>query len=121
MLIVALMLNMFMMMEKELKLLNNNKPPPSWMDRVIVPPNRTFSVQPHLPLWEGLNASYCRDLSSVPPTRESYGRAYPDQVSGHNLVCSFLRFLVPVPEWECPRVGVDHDGGRGVFGRHGAT
>jgi len=65
-----------------------------------VPPNRTFSVQPHLPLWEGLNASYCRDLSPVPPTREGYGRAYPDQVSGHNLVCSFLRFLVPVPEWE---------------------
>ena len=44
--------------------------------------------------------SYCRDLSPVPPTREGYGRAYPDQVSGHNLVCSFLRFLVPVPEWE---------------------
>ena len=65
-----------------------------------MPPNRTFSVQPHLPLWEGLNASYCRDLSPVPPTREGYGRAYPDQVSGHNLVCSFLRFLVPVPEWE---------------------
>ena len=48
----------------------------------------------------GLNASYCRDLSPVPPTREGYGRAYPDQVGGHNLVCSFLRFLVPVPEWE---------------------
>ena len=45
-----------------------------------------------------LNASYCRDLSPVPPTREGYGRAYPNQVSGHNLVCSFLRFLVPVPE-----------------------
>ena len=36
----------------------------------------------------------------MPPTREGYGRACPDQVSGHNLVCSFLRFLVPVPEWE---------------------
>ena len=43
-------------------------------------------MQPHLPLWEGLNTSYCRDLSSVPPTREGYGRAYPDQVGGHNLV-----------------------------------
>ena len=28
---VALMLNMFMMMEKEIKWLNNNKPPPSSM------------------------------------------------------------------------------------------
>ena len=45
----------------------------------------------------GLNASYCRDLSPVPPTREGYGRAYPDQVSRHNLVCLLLRFLVPVP------------------------
>ena len=26
-------------------------------------------------------------------------------------------FMDPVPEWEC----FDHDGGRGVFGRHGAT
>ena len=82
-----------------------------------MPPNRTFSVQPHLPFWEGLNASYCRDLSPVPPTREGYGRAYPDQVSGHNLVCSLMRLWYRVPEWEC----FDHDGGRGVFGRHGAT
>ena len=33
----------------------------------------------------------------MPPTREGYGHAYPDQVGGHNLVCPFLNFLVPVP------------------------
>ena len=33
----------------------------------------------------------------MPPAREGYGHAYPDQVGGHNLVCPLLRFLVPVP------------------------
>ena len=33
----------------------------------------------------------------MPPTREGYGHAYPDQVGGHNLVCPLLNFLVPVP------------------------
>ena len=33
----------------------------------------------------------------MPPTREGYGHAYPDQVGGHNLVCPLLNFLVSVP------------------------
>ena len=36
-------------------------------------------------------------LSPVPPTREGYGHAYPDQVGGHNLVCPLSKNLVPVP------------------------
>ena len=31
------------------------------------------------------------------------GARYPDQVGGHNLVCTLLRFLVPVPVRDGPR------------------
>ena len=33
----------------------------------------------------------------MPPTREGYGHAYPDQVGRHNLVFPLLGVLVPVP------------------------
>ena len=36
-----------------------------------------FSVQPHLPLWEGPNGMLLSRLSPVPPKREGYGRALP--------------------------------------------
>ena len=45
------------------------------------------------------------------------GVRYPGPVSRHNLVCPLLRLWYRVPEWD--RFG--HDGGRCVFGRHGAT
>ena len=48
-----------------------------------MPPNRTFSVQPHLPLWEGLNAIYCRASRRCLQRRKIMGARYPDQVGGH--------------------------------------
>ena len=55
----------------------------------------------------------------MPPTREGYGRAYPDQVSRHNLVCPLLLLWYLVPVWDrlcfATTVAVD------AFGRHGAT
>ena len=45
------------------------------------------------------------------------GVRYPGPVSRHNLVCPLLILWYRVPEWD--RFG--HDGGRCVFGRHGAT
>ena len=44
------------------------------------------------------------------------GEWYPGLVSRHNLVSPLLTFLVPVPVRD-----IGHDGGRCVFGRHGAT
>ena len=45
------------------------------------------------------------------------GMHYPDQVGGHNLVCSFLFLWYLVPVWDrfATTVAV------GAFGRHGAT
>ena len=44
------------------------------------------------------------------------GACYPDHVGGHNLVCPLLSFFGSVSP-----CGTGHDGGRCVFGRHGAT
>ena len=45
------------------------------------------------------------------------GTRYPDQVGGHNLVCSFLFLWYLVPGWDCFATTV----AVGVFGRHGDT
>ena len=86
------------------------------VDWVMVPLNRDF---PSATTFAFVGRPWFGPLTclwSVPPTREGYGRAYPGPVSRHNLVCPLLRFWYRVPEWDC----FGHDGGRCVFGRHGA-
>ena len=87
------------------------------VDRVMVPLNRVFPVQPHLPLWEGLYSVRCHASGRCLQRGKVMGVRYPGPVSRHNLVCPLLRLWYRVPLWD--RFG--HDGGRCVFGRHGAT
>ena len=89
------------------------------VDRVMVPLNRVFPVQPHLPVWEGLYPVCCHASGRCLQLGKVMGVRYPGPVSRHNLVCPLLRFLVPVPVRDVYVFG--HDGGRCVFGRHGAT
>ena len=79
-------------------------------------------VQPHLPLWEGPNAVYCRASRRCLQLGKVMGMQYPGPVRRHNLVYPLLLLLLLYPG--CPRVGrlcFGHDGGRCVFDRHGAT
>ena len=43
-----------------------------------VPPNRAFPVQPHLPLWEGPNAVYCRASRRCLQRGKVMREHYPD-------------------------------------------
>ena len=79
------------------------------VDRVMVPLNRVFPVQPHLSLWEGLYSVRCHAFGQCLQRGKVMGVRYPGPVSRHNLVCLFV-FMVP-----CPRLGpfmFCHDGGR---------
>ena len=86
------------------------------VDRVMVPLNRVFPVQPHLPVWEGLY-SVCRHASGRYLQRgKVMGVRYPGPVSRHNLVCPLLILWYLVPVWDhlcfATTVAV------GVFSRH---
>ena len=82
-----------------------------------MPPNRAFSSATTFTLWEGLDSVLCRGSHRCIPRGKVMGTRYPDQVGGHNLVCSFLFLWYLVPVWDhfATTVAV------GVFGRHGAT
>ena len=69
------------------------------VDRVMVPLNRVFPVQPHLPLWERLYSVCCHASGRCLQRGKVMGVRYPALVSRHNLVCPFV---VMVP---CPRLG----------------
>ena len=66
---------------------------------------------------EGPSWVYCHASRRCLPRAKFMGARYPDQVGGHNLVCSFLFLWYLVPVWDrfATMVAV------GVFGRHGAT
>ena len=53
------------------------------VNRVMVPLNRVFLVQPHLPLWEGPNAIYCHVSCLCLQRGKVMGARYPDQLGGH--------------------------------------
>ena len=89
------------------------------IDRVMVPLNRVFPVQPHLPLWEGLYSVRCHAYGRCLQLGKVMGVRYPGPVSKHNLVCPLLSLWYRVPEWD--RLCFGHNGGCCVFGRHGAT
>ena len=86
----------------------------SWCHRI-----EFFPVQPHLPLWEGLYSVRCHSFGQCLQQGKVMGVRYPGPVSRHNLVRPLLRFWYRVPMWDNLCLG--HDGGRCVFGRHGAT
>ena len=73
-------------------------------------------MQPHLPCGKALIRSIdtasgrCLHLGKIMSCLPWPGKHT-------KLVCSLMRLWYRVPEWEC----FDHDDGRGVFGRHGAT
>ena len=89
------------------------------IDRVMVPLNRVFPVQPHLPLWEGLYSVRCHASGRCLQQGKVMGVRYPGPVSRHNLVCPLLMLWYLIPVWDhlcfATTVAV------GVFGRHGAT
>ena len=89
------------------------------VDRVMVPLNRVFQVQPHLPVWEGLYSVRCHASGRCLQLGKVMGVRYPGPVSRHNLVCRLLLLWYLVPVWDrlsfATMVVVD------VFCRYGAT
>ena len=73
-------------------------------------------MQPHLPVWDHINAFHCRASGRCLHLGKVMGVLYPGPVGKHNLVSPLLSFWYRVPVWDR-----GHDGGRYVFGRHGAT
>ena len=90
------------------------------VDRVMVPLNQVFPVQPHLHVWEGLYSVRCHASGRCLQRGKVMGVRYPGPVSRHNLVCPLLILLwYLVPIWDhlsfTTTVAVD------AFGRHRAT
>ena len=69
------------------------------VNRVMVPLNRVFLVQPHLPLWEGLYSVCCHASGRCLQRGKVMGVRYPGLVSRHNLVCPLLLWHL-VPVWD---------------------
>ena len=53
------------------------------VDRVMVPLNRVFPVQPHLPVWDDLYSFRCHASGRCLQRGKVMGMWYPDQVGGH--------------------------------------
>ena len=70
------------------------------VDRVMVPLNQVFPVQPHLPLWEGLYSVHCHASGRCLQRGKVMGVRYPSPVSIHNLVCSFMLLWYLVSVWD---------------------
>ena len=68
---------------------------------------RVFPVQPHLPVWDGLNAFHCRASGRCLHLGKVMGVLYPGPVSRHNLVSPLLSFWYRVPEWIVATTVVD--------------
>ena len=66
----------------------------------MVPLNRVFLVQPHLPLWEGLYSIRCHASGRCLQRGKVMGVRYPGPVSRHNLVCPLLLLWYLVPVWD---------------------
>ena len=83
------------------------------VDQVMVPLNRVFPVQPHLPMWDGLYSFRCHASGRCLQLGKVMGVRYPGPVGRHNLVCPLLLMLwYLVPVWD--RLLFCHDGGRWV-------
>ena len=57
----------------------------SWCRR-----NESFPVQPHLPVWDGLNAFHYRASGRYLNLGKVMGMLYPGPVGKHNLVSPLL-------------------------------
>ena len=89
------------------------------VDRVMVPLNRVFPLQPHLPLWGGHYSARCHASGRYLQRGKVMGMRYPGPVSRHNLVCPLLLLWYLVPVWD--RLCFSTTVAVGVYGRHGAT